>query len=161
MRKVVILGWDCVPPKLAFHDLIDKMPNLKKLLQHSIYGPLRTIKPPITIPAWMCMMTGCDPGQLGLYGFRHRKPGNYERIWVPNSTTIKIPKIWDIIGNSGGRVIVVGIPPTYPPQEVDGIVISGFITPDTNHTYTYPESFKDTITVCRRSKSTREKLPTF
>ena len=25
------------------------------------------------IPAWMVMMAGREPGELGLYGFRHRK----------------------------------------------------------------------------------------
>ena len=146
MKKTVVLGWDGVPPRIVFEDLLDNMPNLKKLLGASYYGSLESTKPPITVPAWMTMMTGCDPGQLGIYGFRHRTPGNYKDIWIPDSSKISAKKLWDFVGESNGRVIVLGVPPTYPPPKVNGILVSGFIAPDTSHNYTYPASFADTIT---------------
>ncbi|TXT54909.1 MAG: hypothetical protein BAJATHORv1_50162 [Candidatus Thorarchaeota archaeon] len=145
MKKAVLLGWDGVPPTLVFEELIDRMPNLRKLLQSSTYGPLRSTNPPITVPAWMSMMTGCDPGQLGIYGFRHRTPGDYKEIWIPDSTQILAPKIWDMTGEAGGKVIVIGVPPTYPPSEVNGLLVSGFLTPDIDSPYTYPERLAKTI----------------
>ena len=146
MKKTVVLGWDGVPPSIAFEELLDRMPNLKRLLDTSTYGPLRSTTPPITVPAWMSMMTGCDPGQLGLYGFRHRKPGNYKEIWIPDSKGIKKPKIWNLVADAGGKVVVIGVPPTYPPPKVNGILVSGFLTPDTDHVYTHPASFSEKIT---------------
>jgi predicted AlkP superfamily phosphohydrolase/phosphomutase len=145
LKKVVIIGWDCAAPELIFDKMLPVMPNLKKLLERSLYGILRTVEPPITVPAWMCMMTGCDPGQLGLYGFRHREPGNYERIWIPDSSKIAKPALWNIVNENQGKIAIVGIPPMYPPPELDGIVVSGFIAPDTDHTYTHPAGFAHTI----------------
>lgn len=145
MRKAVILGWDGVPPNVVFDQLLDDMPNLKRLLKTSTYGPLRSTKPAITIPAWMSMMTGCDPGQLGVYGFRHRRPGEYKKIYIPDSSMIKSPKVWDFVGDTGQKVIVIGVPPTYPPPKVNGVLVSGFIAPDKEHDFTYPPSFAKRI----------------
>ena len=145
LRKAVLLGWDGVPPSLVFDDLAEVMPNLSQLTTHSNYGALRSTKPPITIPAWMCMATGCDPGQLGLYGFRHREPGNYKDIWIPDSNKIKPKKLWDFVGEKHGKVIVIGMPPSYPPPKVNGHLISGFLAPGIDKTYTYPESLMEEI----------------
>ena len=141
----MVLGWDGVPPQVVFHDLLNELPNLKALIKKSVFGPLKSTKPPITIPAWMSMITGCDPGQLGLYGFRHRAPGDYKREWIPDSTKVKTPKVWDLIGDKNGKVVVIGVPPTYPPPKVNGLLVSGFLAPDTTHPYTYPKSLADTI----------------
>ncbi|MFX1603564.1 MAG: alkaline phosphatase family protein [Promethearchaeota archaeon] len=145
LKKAVIVGWDCASPDLLFKHMLPMMPNLRRLLKRSIHGPLESTKPPVTIPAWMCMMTGCDPGQLGLYGFRLREPGNYDRVLIPNSKMIKQPTLWDFVNNAGGKVAVVGIPPLYPPPSLDGIVVSGFMAPDTDRTYTHPPEFSKTI----------------
>ncbi len=145
MKKAIIIGWDGTPPNLAFNDLLPHMPNMQKLLKESHYGPLRSCHPPITIPAWMCMMTGQDPGQLGLYGFRHRVPGDYTGVWIPSSQSIETPKLWDFFGDMDGKVAIVGIPPSFPPPTVNGISISGILTPDIDDVHTYPEEYVDTI----------------
>jgi hypothetical protein len=51
------------------------MPNLARLMAHGTWGPLRSVTPPITVPAWACMFSGYDPGELCVYGFRNRRPG--------------------------------------------------------------------------------------
>ena len=50
----------------------EELPNLGGLIDAGTWGPLRSVDPPITVPAWSCMMTGRDPGELGIYGFRNR-----------------------------------------------------------------------------------------
>ena len=70
--RALLIGWDCVPPQLAFHEFADDMPNMQRLMAQSNYGGLTSTIPPITVPAWMCMFTGKDPGELGIYGFRNR-----------------------------------------------------------------------------------------
>ncbi|MGY5875540.1 MAG: alkaline phosphatase family protein [Candidatus Thorarchaeota archaeon] len=145
MKKTIIIGWDGIPPRLAFDELLPYMPNLQSLLKESNYGPLRSCRPPVTIPAWMSMMTGLDPGQLGLYGFRHRIPGDYTGVWIPNSQNVTEPKIWDILGEMGADIAILGIPPSFPPLTVNGISISGILTPDIDDVHTYPEEFADQI----------------
>ncbi|HXF37705.1 MAG TPA: alkaline phosphatase family protein, partial [Actinomycetota bacterium] len=64
--RVAVIGLDCVPARLLFHDLLDEVPNLRKLMEAGMHGELASITPPITVPAWACAMTGKTPGQLGI-----------------------------------------------------------------------------------------------
>ena len=75
-QRVVIIGWDCAPPQLVLDQWLSDMPNLKSLVDGGVAGRLRSCDPPITVPAWTCMMSSLNPGQLGFYGFRNRKPGS-------------------------------------------------------------------------------------
>lgn len=145
MKKFVIMGLDSAPPDLVFDKLQHRMPNISGLAGRSIRGPLTSTDPPITIPAWMSMMTGQHPGQLGLYGFRHRKGFSYDDAWVASSGSIKAKTIWEIVGEAGGKSCVVGVPPTYPPRAISGWMVSCFITPDTQKEYTYPPELKREI----------------
>ncbi|HEX2294438.1 MAG TPA: alkaline phosphatase family protein, partial [Actinomycetota bacterium] len=79
-RKVMVIGLDCAPPEHFFDEYADEIPNLTKLRENGVYGPLESITPPITVPAWMCMMTSKDPGTLGIYGFRNRKDNTYDGL---------------------------------------------------------------------------------
>ena len=72
-KRVLIIGWDCAAPELVFDAFKADMPNTRRLMEEGIYGELESTIPPITVPAWMCMMTSRDPGELGIYGFRNRQ----------------------------------------------------------------------------------------
>src|ERR1700686_1336199 len=119
-RKVAVLGLDSVPPELLFDKLLDRLPNLGRMYREGLHGRLRTCDPPITIPAWMVMMTGRNPGELGIYGFRHRKGNSYTEGYIVNSSHVREPCVWDILAKSGLRSCVIGVPPSYPPKPVNG-----------------------------------------
>ena len=85
MKKVLLIGLDCAAPDLVFKRLKDKLPNLNILMEKGKYGYLLSCDPPITIPAWMVMVTGKTPGELGIYGFRHRKGNSYNEQWIATS----------------------------------------------------------------------------
>ncbi|MFX1453342.1 MAG: alkaline phosphatase family protein [Promethearchaeota archaeon] len=144
-KKLMIIGLDCATPKTLFEDFLNDCPNIKKMVTNGVYGKLRTCDPPITIPAWMVMSTGKKAGTLGLYGFRHRKSNSYDDFWIATSQKIKEPKVWDIIAKKGLKSCILGIPPTYPVQPINGWAVSGFITPDITSEYTYPPSLKEEI----------------
>ncbi len=141
-RKIVVIGLDCATPKTLFEDFIDDCPNIKNLLNHGVYGKLKSSDPPITIPAWMVLSTGKKPGTLGIYGFRHRKGNSYTDYWIANSRVIKEPKIWDFIGKKGLKSIIVGVTPTFPVEPLNGNLIAGFMTPNVLSNYTYPPFLK-------------------
>ncbi len=144
-KKLVLIGLDCATPRTLFNDFIDDCPNIRKLMENGVYGKLRSSDPPITIPAWMVMATGKKAGTLGIYGFRHRKKFAYNDFWIATSNSVKEPTIWDIIGRKGLKSIIIGVPPTYPVKSINGNLIAGFITPDTDSTYTYPPELKQEI----------------
>lgn len=145
-KKLLVIGLDCATPRTLFEDFNDDCPNIKKLMDIGVYGKLRTCDPPITIPAWMVMSTGKKAGTLGLYGFRHRKESSYDDYWIASSYNVKDPRVWDIIGDKGLKSCVLGLPPTYPVQKINGWLVSGFITPDNTTEFTYPPELKDEIT---------------
>ncbi|NJE04328.1 alkaline phosphatase family protein [Thermococcus sp. MV11] len=144
-KKVLVIGLDSAPPELLFNRFIDDMPNVKKLLEKSVYGPMQTGIPAITIPMWMVMVTGKTPGELGLYGFRHRTGYSYTDYWIAHSKKVKEPTLWDYLGERGKKSIIVGVPPTYPPKPINGHLVSCFITPDASVDYTYPRELKGEI----------------
>ena len=110
------------------------------------YGRLESVVPPITVPAWMCMSTSQDPGSLGVYGFRNRTDHSYQGLSIVNSKSIRALAIWDQIAIEGKRSVVIGVPPGYPPRKINGIWVSGFMTPDTeNDDYTHPPNIKQEI----------------
>ena len=143
-KKLLVIGLDCAPAEIVF-ERREELPVLRELVENGLYGRLRSSDPPITIPAWMVMCTGRDPGRLGLYGFRHRKNYSYRDIWIATSQSIKEKTVWDFIAEQGGESCLVSIPPTYPPRPVAGNLISCFITPGQDKDYTYPLSLKQEI----------------
>ncbi len=142
MRRMFILGLDSVPPKILYERYGVEIPNMASIVDESRRWLMRTCYPPITIPAWLVMFTGKTPGELGIYGFRHRKPGDVEYSYIVNSNFIKHETLWDFVGRAGGRVGVFGVPPTYPPKPVRGFIITDFMTPGPENQYSFPPWLK-------------------
>jgi predicted AlkP superfamily phosphohydrolase/phosphomutase len=144
-RKVMVIGLDCAPPQHVFDEYAGDIPNLTKLRENGLFGPLESIVPPITVPAWMCMMTSKDPGTLGIYGFRNRKDHTYEGLSFATSWAVKEDTVWDILSRHGKDCIVMSVPPSYPPKELNGIQIGCFLTPNAEADYTYPKELKQEL----------------
>lgn len=144
-NKVLIIGWDCAAPELVFDAFRDDMPNTRRLMEEGIYGNLESTIPPITVPAWMCMMTGRDPGELGIYGFRNRKDYSYDNLYIVNSHAVTVPTLWDIVGTHGKKSVVLGVPLTYPPKPFPGWMVSSFLTPSLNSQWCFPPRLKREI----------------
>ncbi|WZO99487.1 alkaline phosphatase family protein [Isosphaeraceae bacterium EP7] len=143
--KVVIIGLDSLEPSLAFERWADKLPNLTRLRERGAWGKLRSSDPPITVPAWMSMMSSKDPGTLGYYGFRNRADRSYEKMTTATSLAVREPLLWDYLGKAGKKVIMLGVPQTYPPRPVNGLLVSDFLTPSIESNYTYPPELKAEI----------------
>ncbi|MFH1447687.1 MAG: alkaline phosphatase family protein [Candidatus Micrarchaeota archaeon] len=143
--RVLVIGLDCATPQLVFGKWLDELPNIKKLASQGAYGKLKSVIPPITCPAWMCMVTSKPPNRLGVYGFRNRKGNSYKEIRIANSSEIKEKTVWDILSGLGKKSIVVGVPQTFPPKPLNGYLVTSFLTPSTNSQFTYPEDFRNEV----------------
>lgn len=141
-RRVVVIGLDCADPQLVFDRWLDDLPTIKKLVQAGVWGRLESSVPCITVPAWMSMMTSKDPGQLGFYGFRNRGDFSYKDLSFATSLSVREPAVWDILGRTGKRSTIIGVPPAYPPKPLNGRLITCFLTPSTQNEFTYPSSLK-------------------
>ena len=142
--KILVLGLDCAAPELLFGD--ERLENFRRLMAAGSYGRLESVVPPITVPAWMCMATSRDPGSLGVYGFRNRMDHSYQGLGIVDSRSFKGLTIWDQIAMEGGRSIIIGVPPSFPPRKVNGISVGCFLTPDPDkEVFTHPPAMSQTI----------------
>ncbi|MCI4356015.1 MAG: alkaline phosphatase family protein [Thermoplasmata archaeon] len=136
-RPLIFIGLDSATPEHLFGICLPKMPNVQRLLARGVHSVLRSTDPPISIPSWPVMLTGVDPGTLGLYGFRHRKDHSYTETYGPTSK-LPVPSVWELFSSAGMRVCSVGMPPGYPPLHLNGLSISDFLTPAGATDWTYP-----------------------
>ncbi len=142
--KILVIGLDCAAPEILLNN--EHLVNIRRLMNMGCYGKLESIIPPITIPAWMCMATSQDPGSLGVYGFRNRADHSYEKLSIVNSKSIQELAIWDQVAREGGRSIIIGVPPSYPPRKINGICVGCFMTPDsTQDVFTHPAKVSEQI----------------
>lgn len=142
-KKLLIIGLDSMPAGLFDH--LDGLPTIEKMVKNGFSSTLESCDPPITIPAWMVMMTGRTPGELGIYGFRHRKGPTYTDGWIATSKTVKEKRLWEYLSEQGFRSSLVGVPPSYPPYPVNGNLVSCFITPTSKNEYTYPQELRQEV----------------
>jgi predicted AlkP superfamily phosphohydrolase/phosphomutase len=140
VRKLAMIGLDCGTPQLLFDEFADEMPHLSQLLSRSVWGPMESIAPPITVPAWSCMLSGRTPGELGIYGFRNRVDHSYDRLSIATSAHVRVPRVWDLLGETGRDSVLLGVPGTYPPPQVRGCVVGDFLAPSTAVAWTHPRS---------------------
>lgn len=143
--RLLIIGLDSAEPSLVFDQWRAELPTLSRLMAAGVYGELESCIPAITVPAWSCMMSGRDPGELGIYGFRNRPDRSYHRMVVADSHAVRFPRLWNILSEAGWRVAVIGVPGTYPPTPVNGALVSCFLAPSPNVTYTFPSSLAERI----------------
>lgn len=114
-----------------------KLPTLARLMSVGSWGVLRSVIPPVTMPAWASFLTGLSPGNHGLYSFLQRKPGTYNMTPF-NASYLQAPDIGSLLNRHGKRVALINVPATYPPKPLDGMVVTGLETPGQTVAYTHP-----------------------
>lgn len=127
--RLLVVGLDG-----ASHDLIDRLgaagrlPALTGLARRGAEGMLRSGIPSTTMPAWSSILTGVNPGAHGLFDFLQRRPGRYELAFTDASRRTR-PSFTRLLSDQGARVAQLLVPSTWPPEPLDGVVVSGFDSP--------------------------------
>jgi len=142
--RACIIGLDCLEPSLVDRWIGD-LPTFARLRRLGAWGRMRSCVPPITVPAWSCMMSSHDPGSLGIYGFRNRTSHTYTGLGFATSDWVRADRLWDILGRAGRTCSVLGVPGTFPVQPVNGEQVSCFLTPSDQSQWTWPPELKGEI----------------
>ncbi len=136
--RVYVLGLDG-----ATFDLIGpwvskgELPNMKRLMDEGAYGSLMSALPAHSAPSWSSFITGKNPGKHGIFDFSEHVDGSYEVKFV-NASRRQGMSIWAIASRYDKKVAVVNVPMTFPPEKVNGIMISGMDAPGIDSNFTYP-----------------------
>lgn len=144
-QKVLVIGLDGVPYGLI-REWADAghLPNIKRLIDGGVAGDLASTMPPTSGPSWSSFLTGKNPGKTGIYDFLHRREGSY--VFPPVNASMRSGRsLWSLLSEAGRRVAVVNIPISYPVEEVNGILISGWMTPYFAKDFTWPRDLGEEI----------------
>lgn len=142
-RKVLVIGLDGVPLELIMQ-WINELPTLRKLIKNGAYGELKSTIPPMSGVAWSSFITGKNPGKTGIYDFLYRRKDSY--TFSPINSKIRYGKsFWKILSDDGKKVGILNVPVTYPPERVNGFMVSGFMTPYTARDFTYPSNLLEEL----------------
>jgi predicted AlkP superfamily phosphohydrolase/phosphomutase len=145
MKKTLLVGldaacWEYLEPLLQSGG----MPTLQALIDSGISGTMRSTMPPWTPAAWASIVTGKNPGKHGIFDMAWRRPDSYD--FSPTSARVRAgTPFWRRLNDRGVRVGLVNVPFTYPPDEVEGFVVSGFGTPGSAERVTYPADLEQWI----------------
>ena len=126
-RRLFILSLDGVPHSfLQDARAVGRFPNLARLGKQVEIG---STLPAVSSVAWATFSTGVNPGNHGVFGFIDRDPATLvERI--PSSRDLSSPTLWEMLNAQGKKTIAINVPLTYPPLDVNGIMVSCFLCTD-------------------------------
>jgi len=114
--RVLVLGvdggtWDVIVPMIEAGEL----PALAGLYRHGVHGILKTRPPVISPVVWSTMFTGKLPAEHGVLNWK-----------TSHSTHRKVKATWNIASDAGLRSHVYNVPGSWPPEQVNGRMASGF-----------------------------------
>jgi len=153
-KRVIVLGLDGLDPGLVKEGLREgRLPNFRRLREQGGFRPLATTTPAMSPVAWSGFATGVDAGRHNIFDFLNRDLRTY--LPVLSSTRIsgsgrmlrigpiRIPlgkpkmellrrskAFWQVLGENGVKATVLRVPITFPPEKVDGQMLSAMCVPD-------------------------------
>jgi len=138
---VIIIGidgadWTIIDPLLE----TGKLPTLARLKHEGVFGPLPSTIPPISSGSWTSIVTGVWPNKHAIVDFAVSSPSSY-RTRPVTSTNVQAVPFWAIAGQELDGVGILNVPMTYPPRPFNGLLVSGFPTPEELGQFTHPPKF--------------------
>ena len=120
----MVLAFDGLDPQAV--DLLmseGKLPNFARMRQRGAYAPLRSMKPLLSPVVWTTIATGKTPDRHGIGHFVALDESTGESLPV-TSEMRRVRALWNILSDAERSVAVVGWWATWPPEAVNGWVVS-------------------------------------
>lgn len=99
----------------------------------------------LTAETWTTITTGVAPIKHGIFGFWKDGADGLRRPVTAADRSAEA--LWSQLSRLGKRVVVVNVPMTYPPDRVNGVMISGMDAPSLESPFTYPEELRKNLLV--------------
>jgi predicted AlkP superfamily phosphohydrolase/phosphomutase len=156
-RRMIIIALDGLSPEIIEPMMgAGKLPNFRRLQQEGSYSRLGTTNPSESPVAWTSFATGRNPGKHGVYDFIRRNPASYlpdlslTRLEGNRSLPVRRGKaFWQYGRETGVPQTILACPVTFPPDEINGKMLSGMGVPDllgTQGMFSYYTTAPETVT---------------
>ena len=123
-RKLIVVGVDG-GDWLNLRPLIDsgRLPNFARLMRDGATGPLRSIEPMLSPLLWTTIATGMHPEDHGILNFTIVDPKTGKKVPITRYYR-KADAFWNILGDYGRSVAIVGWLATHPAEKVQGVMVT-------------------------------------
>lgn len=141
-EKWLMVGWDGADWELILPMLeAGELPHLERLMRGGSYGTLHSIVPTLSPAIWTTVATGRTPGEHGILHFYNQKPrlerwkerllhfGKLQRELYSNADR-RSRAVWNLLGERGHPLLMVGYHNTFPVEEIDGLMVSNYLVQD-------------------------------
>ncbi len=156
-KRMIIIALDGLSPEIIEPMVAaGKLPSFRRLEQEGSYSRLGTTNPSESPVAWTTFATGRNPGKHGVYDFIRRNPASYlpdlslTRLEGNRSIPVRRGKaFWQYGRETGVPMTILACPVTFPPDEINGKMLSGMGTPDllgTQGTFAFYTTAPETVT---------------
>ncbi len=124
----------------------ERLPGYERLLSDGGSSVLWSTTPWFTVPAWITWMTGVAAERHGLIswtagGAHDHWDRSQEAARFVLRTDISFPTVFALASSAGRRVASLNMPVTFPPEQVNGVMVSGFLGPTQPDRVSSPPGF--------------------
>jgi predicted AlkP superfamily phosphohydrolase/phosphomutase len=136
--RLLVVGFDAIT-----FDLVDPLvqaghlPNLSRLMANGVSSRMYCPPPTNSVAGWTLFATGTNVGKHGIYAFETMVPSTGEFVGTDARLRACAP-FWKLLSEAGKKVVVINVPMTYPPDPINGVVISGMPVPPRAEVFTQP-----------------------
>ncbi len=141
---LLLIGLDGATPEIIERLAArGRLPTLRALMRHGVYGRLGSSPNVNPISAWSSLLTGVNPGMHGLWGLSNMIPGTYD-YQAPHARMLRAPTLPQLLTDRGLTAGTLFVPMTYPAREAEWATVSGWLAPSVEaEGFAYPARIAD------------------
>jgi predicted AlkP superfamily pyrophosphatase or phosphodiesterase len=125
-RRVLLIGIDGASMRIIEPLLAEgQLPTLEAIARQGVHDILRSQAPIDSPPIWNTIVTGMVREKHGIPSFAYEDDSGAAHLFL--STDRKVPALWNIVSATGRSVGVVNFWNTYPPDRVNGVMVSDHV----------------------------------
>ena len=122
-RRVLLIGIDGASPRVIESLFAkDSLPNLARIRDGGVSGPIESLMPLLSPRIWNAIATGKRPKKHGIASFAHVDDHGIQRLYLGSDR--KVHALWNMISDAGMSVSVINWWNTFPPEVINGVMVS-------------------------------------
>jgi len=127
--RVLLIGIDGASPIVTDSLMAEgSLPNLRALADGGVYGALRSVLPLYSPRIWNTIATGKTAEEHGVMAFVKLDEEEKKHLYLSQDRVV--PALWNILSAAGLKVGVINWWTTYPPEKIDGVMVSDHFFPE-------------------------------